>query len=349
MNPAPSTPWWTPTPGPITVLTPTDQVRDLVRTLRTIAAHHDDTAWLHPRPGGERRPIPSLSQDLLDAIGVVGLARPRSAGETHLLRPLTHLVHGPTRHLIVDDATLLPTYVLTELHQTALIAGVQLWLIIDTADQPSVRGTGRTRGQRVTDLLEWVADTATVLDADELACQWANRPTRTPNCEPRPHAWWHTPLAANAVLPACDDHQLADPSTTANISCLLAHLRRALTGGTVAVTTARQRLIELSDHADTTVADRWALTVAARDIYTPGMDALTQTAPNATRSTLADIAPDGTTITHQGGIVDVSPMRRPALARLHTSRRLAGCLSGEPIDGIFDSEPGTPTTRGARS
>ena len=36
-------------------------------------------------------------------------------------------------------------------------------------------------------------------------------------------------------------------------------------------------------------------------------------------------------------------MRRLAFARLRTSHRLAGCLSNEPIGGIVDSVPDTPT------
>lgn len=51
-----------------------------------------------------------------------------------LLRPLTHLVHGPARNVVVDDAVLLPTEVLTNLHEAAIIGRVQLWLLVDTAD-----------------------------------------------------------------------------------------------------------------------------------------------------------------------------------------------------------------------
>ena len=131
--------------GPVAVLAHPSDMWNLVRTMRTLAAEHDDTAWLHPRPNAERRPVPTLSQDLLDAIGVVGLTTPRTTGEKHLLRPLTHLVHGPVRHLVIDDASLIPTWVLAELHQAAQLAAVQLWLIIDTADIPSARGTGVER------------------------------------------------------------------------------------------------------------------------------------------------------------------------------------------------------------
>jgi hypothetical protein len=322
-------------------------MRDLVRALRNKASYHDDTAWLHPRPNAQRRPVPSLSQDLLDAIGIVGLATPRPVGETHLLRALAHLVHGPVRHLVIDDATLLPTYVLDELHQAALIAGVQLWVVIDTADQPSARGTGRTRDQHATDILAWVHATSIVIAPAEVLARWTSRPRLTPNCQPPTHAWWHTPLNPHQpYATACTDHQAApDQSSTANVDCLLAGMRRALTAGTVTPATARARLIEATEHPDTTVADRWALTAAGRDLYTPGMDALHQTQPAATTAVLADVAPDGSTLTHNETTTMVDPMRRPALARLHSSRRLAGCLPTEPIDGIFDQEPGTPSPR----
>ncbi|GAA2165154.1 hypothetical protein [Pedococcus bigeumensis] len=344
------TTWHQPTPGPIATLTPPTQMRELVRNLRTHAARHDDTAWLHPAPNAERRPIPSLSQDLLDAIGVVGLATPRSVGESHLLRPLTHLIHGPVRHLLIDDVALLPTYALDELHQCALIARTQLWLVLDTGDQPPARGTGRTRHQHAADILEWVTATSTTLAPDQLLTTWAARPQATPQCETRSQTWWYAPLPPGPAPVACLDHEATanDTTSTPRITCLLAGMRRALTGGTVAPATARQRLIELTDHPDITVADRWALAAAGRDLYTPGIDALTQTHPGSHRVALRDVAPDATTIHVRGTARPVGPMRRPALARLRTSRQLAGALPAEPIDGIFHLEPGVRPSRTRR-
>ncbi|WP_460964980.1 hypothetical protein [Pedococcus soli] len=142
---------------------------------------------------------------------------------------------------------------------------------------------------------------------------------------------------------ACPDHQEVTDTTTAKVQCLLAGLRRALTAGTVTAATARARLVEATDHPDTTVADRWALTAAGRDLHTPGTDALWQTKPAAHAAALRDVAADGCSLTHDGNTTPVHPMRQPALARLRTSRRLAGVLPTEPIDGIFDQEPGTPT------
>jgi hypothetical protein len=46
-----------------------------------------------------------------------------------------------------------------------------------------------------------------------------------------------------------------------------------------------------------------------------------------------------------GTTVAVAPEMRPAVARLRTSRRLAGCLGHEPMAGIFDDIPGIPRRR----
>jgi hypothetical protein len=122
-------------------------------------------------------------------------------------------------------------------------------------------------------------------------------------------------------------------------------MRRALTAGTTTATTARARLIALADHPDATVADRWALTAAGRDLCTPGIDALTQTHPRAHQARLADVSTDGSHVRVDGIELDVDPMRRPALVRLRASRQLAGCLPTEPLAGIFASEPGVRLSR----
>jgi hypothetical protein len=104
---------------------------------------------------------------------------------------------------------------------------------------------------------------------------------------------------------------------------------------------ARRRLVEYTDHPDTTVADRWALGAAGRDLLTPGADALRLTHPDAQRAKLHDVTADGGALHVAGETVTVAPEMRDAVARLCTSRRLAGCLDHEPMYGLFDSTPGT--------
>ncbi|GAA2735202.1 hypothetical protein GCM10009867_17020 [Pedococcus aerophilus] len=327
-------------PGPITALVDPRHMRTLVRTLRTTIGRHDDAAWVHPAPFGEREPIPTLSNDLLDATGVVGLRPPRTTGDSHLLRPLTHLIHGPVRHIVIDDASTLPTTALTELHELAVLAAAQLWLLIDVADRPSSRGTGLTRDAHAADVLDWATSTAHLTHPDDLARWWATRTPANPTCPPSPPRWWHTPLTEAAPLPtACDDHTEAG-----RVACLLAKLRRALTTGDATPTAARARLTDYTNHPDTTVTDRWHLTAAGRDLYTPGLDALRRTHPDAEDTTLADIPHDGSHITLRGHDIPVHQDHQPALARLRTSRHLAGCLPHEPVAGLFDELPGYPDT-----
>lgn len=107
--------------GLIAALARADQLVDLTDHLRDTASRHHDTAWVHPAPSDPANNLHNMSQDLLDAIGAVGLRQPRAAGERHLLRALTHLVHGPVRHLVIDDADTLTVDTLEALHEAALI------------------------------------------------------------------------------------------------------------------------------------------------------------------------------------------------------------------------------------
>ena len=172
---------------------------------------------------------------------------------------------------------------------------------------------------------------------------WSQRAPSAPHCDTPDHTWWHTPIAGRFPV-ACPDHADQTPGT-GRVACLLAGLRRALTAGTTSAAAARARLIELTNHPETTVADRWTLTAAGRDVYTPGIDALIQTHPKAHQVTLGDVATDGSVVRVDGSEVQVDSMRRAAIARLRTSRQLAGCLPGEPINGIFASEPGVNSRR----
>lgn len=56
---------------------------------------------------------------------------------------------------------------------------------------------------------------------------------------------------------------------------------------------------------------------------------------------LADVPVDGAIVALPGGaIVEADSLRKAAIARLRTSRRLTGCLAHEPLLGVFDTEPG---------
>jgi hypothetical protein len=334
------TPWHTPTPGPVAVLTHPRDMRALMRTLRGYASCHADTAWVHPVVSRNRDALTNLGQDLLDAIGVVGLTTPRAIGEAHLLRALTHLIHGPVRHIVVDDAVLLPTAVLTDLHEAAIIGRTQLWLLVDTADG-SINGL---TNRKAAAFLAWVNDTCTPRRPDDVRREWRTRPVDHPTCHAPEPSWWLDPLNHDAPLPAgCHHH--AGATGKGHITCLLAWVRRALTSGHLAPGLARQRLTEYTHHPATTVADRWALTAAGRDLLTPGADALRLAHPRGESLTLGDVDPNGSTIRIDGRAIDIAPEMQTAVARLRTSRRLAGCLDHEPMYGLFDQVPGRQPRR----
>jgi hypothetical protein len=321
--------------GPIAALGRADELIDLTDRLRDTASRHHDTAWVHPAPSDPANNLPNMSQDLLDAIGAVGLRQPRAAGERHLLRALTHLVHGPVRHLVVDDADTLTVDTLEALHEAALIAHVQLWLIFDAGQRPARPSPRYLTG------FEWLQSTCAVIRPTELTDTWERRsPMRT--CELPDAAWWQRPLDAHPWgehdTPAHDAQRCSTPAQ--HVDCLLGRARRAMTAGHTTATHVRHRLFEHADHPATSVEHRWALTAAGRDLWTPGMDALWQTHPDADTVRLADISTDGATVQLSDRVVDIAPMRRLAVARLRSSRRLAGCLDTEPIDGLFDQPTG---------
>jgi hypothetical protein len=321
--------------GPIAALARADQLVDLTDHLRDTASHHHDTAWVHPAPSDPANNLPNMSQDLLDAIGAVGLRQPRAAGERHLLRALTHLVHGPVRHLVIDDADTLTVDTLEALHEAALIAQVQLWLIFDAGQRPA------RPSPRYLTAFEWLQSTCVVIRPVDLAAMWERRPP-APACKLPDAGWWQRPLDDTHPW----DHQTTPHdaqrcSTPAQrVECLIGRGRRAMTAGHTTATHVRQRLLEHADHPDTNVEHRWALAAAGRDLYTPGMDALWQTHPDADSVRLADIGPDGATVHLAGQALSIAPMRRAAVAKLRTSRRLAGCLEREPINGLFDETTG---------
>lgn len=313
-------------PGPVAAPISAHRFDQALRTLRPAAARHDDTAWLRPRPMPVTENLATFSQDLLDAIGAVGLAPPRAVGERHLLRSLVHLVHGPVRHLIVEHAELVGTDTLAELHQTALLGSVQLWLLIDPAGS---LGGPSLRGEADQAVRHWVRDTCTTRHADAVINDWTGRPVKTGLCAAPRLPWWTSTLGDTWPPKPCRQHQtIAD--------CVVSWGRRAAITGDTFASVHRARLAEFARHPATTVVDRWRLTAAGRDLYTPGMDALAALHPAASAALLSDVAPDGSTVAVEGTPLVVADHLRAPLARLRSSRRLAGCHPHEPMRGLFD-------------
>lgn len=330
--------------GPIAALAPPAQLASITRELRGSASRHGDTAWVHPAPADDKTCLPNMSQALLDAIGVVGLHDFRAYGETHLIRPLSHLVHGPVRHVIIDDAHLLNVLTLDALQEAALIARVQLWLLFDASENPAGRPATKETPY------EWLRAVCVVTSPASLTSMW-NRRFAEQTCSLPTPSWWHHPV--DSPSPWTDRCATPDthPTPTAQVECLLSRTRRALTAGHTTPAHARDRLLDLADHRDTTVEHRAVLTAADRNLYTPGHDVLGQTHINAQLARLADVTPNGAKVRvaaapyPDGEWVDVHPMHQPAIARLRTSRRLAGCLADEPVTGIFDQLPGPQAPR----
>jgi hypothetical protein len=298
---------------------------------------------VHPAPSDAKTSLPNLSQDLLDAIGAVGRREPRAAGDRHLLRALVHLIHGPVRNVIVDDAQLLAVDALDALHEAALIGRAQLWLIFDAAQRPP-------RGPTVhPDPRTWMTDVCTIATPGRLLRVWQQRESHE-TCQLPPPGWWHRgPAAAQATAAgyagSCTNPG-AHPGARQQVECLLGLARRSLTAGHTTATHVRRRIEDLLTHPATTADHAWALTAVDREAWTAGMDALGQTHPRAQHARLADVTSDGAAIRVTDGPqlepfwTPVHPRHRDAVARLRTSRRLAGCTAGELLDGVFDEDPG---------
>lgn len=334
-----SAPWYPVAPGPLVTHAHGTEWNNLVRDLRKLGGRHDDTAWVHPAPPSDRDGLGPLSIALCDATGAVGFSPPPTAGERHLLRACTHLLHGPIRHLIVDDPINLDAQVLTELHQICLIASVQLWLIVDPADN--------TRGRpKLRDLLDHTKAAGTRISSSEVRRLWTSRPTGHRNCTQPNQSWWTTFPAGVALPAACSDHTAADGSRGRAV-CFLSRMRRALTRGDLTATTARTALNAFAQHPDATATDHWALAAARREHYTAGMDALAHLHPAASEATLADVSVDGRYILIDDVAHQVPPARRASVARLRTSRRLGGALPHESVAGFPEGPDATrqPTSR----
>lgn len=205
---------------------------------------------------------------------------------------------------------------------------MQAWTLIDTADHRRDRHGER----RIENMLDWVNATAAVQGVGDTLDQWRHRPNPNPRCLQPPADWWRTPLDTGLPLPAaCPDHA-GVPGGRAD--CLLAQSRRALTLGHVAPGMLRTRLRDYLDHPDAAVDDWWTLTAAGRDHYTAGGDALRRIGASYAR--VGDLEADATHIRVRSQRVAVPAACRPALQRLRTSRRLAGCLGSESLGGLFD-------------
>jgi hypothetical protein len=257
---------------------------------------------VHPAPSDAKTSLPNLSQDLLDAIGAVGRREPRLAGDRHLLRALVHFIHGPVRHVIVDDAQLFTVDALDALHEAALVGRVQLWLTFDAAQRPP-RGPTVNPDPRI-----WMTDVCTTITPSKLVRVWQQRePHET--CQLPAPGWWHSvPTASPAAGYAgpCTNPG-AHPGASHQVECLLGLARRAMTAGHNTATHVRRRIEELLTHPATTAAHYWALTAADREPWTAGMDALGQTHPDAQR------APRRRHARRRAGQRGSEPQRRPDL------------------------------------
>ncbi|WP_416957728.1 hypothetical protein ACNKF0_09255 [Nocardioides sp. T5] len=330
--------WYEPQPGPIAALAHPDELGHVVERLRHVASRHGDTAWVHPAPvanaSNAKSILPNLSHDLLDAIGAVGRREPRAAGDRHLLRALTHLIHGPVRHVIVDDANHLSLDALAALHETALLSSVQLWLIFDASQRADRAGAGADRHH-------WMQDTCQLTRPAALVSLWQHRPTGD-ECPLQTPAWWQQTYSPEEAWTCQRPHNSAHEQA----GCLLSRARRAMTAGHATASQVRHRLACALEHPDTNADHYWTLTALDREPWTAGMDALGQTHPEAQGARIADVTPDGGAIRIRDGHgltgpwVEVHHRHRLAVARLRTLRRLAGCIAIEPLDGVFDETPG---------
>ena len=302
---------------PLVTIVPPEEAAELNANLREAASRHSDVAWVRLAPDSTKDGLPVLGQELLDASGVVGLRRPRAAGERHLLRVMSYWIHGDVRHVIVDDAQYVPIPVLQELHSACLIAGIQLWLMVDAPSR--------------TDHVEWATAMCARLTVGSLHATWKGRPEPPRLCPVRPaRTWWINGGRWPITQRPCSVHRQ-------RIDCLLAAARRQLTAGDIAPKHVRTTLSRIFEQLDSTVDDWWAVTAASRDLLTPGLDALTHLAVDGTSARLGDLNWAGEWVNPDRDLHVPAP-KRGALARLRTSRVMAGCLPEEAVLGIFDQE-----------
>lgn len=288
----------------------------------------DDVAWIVARPGAAGYDgIAPLSQDLLDAIGCVGLRQPRAVGERHLYRALPYLRHGPVRDVLVTEAQWLPPRALRELVTVCACAGVTLWLL---SAGPLPEGHLGATSAIAGELTAWRA-----VESYWRARLAIVRPAAQ-RCPAIRDRWWAGNIAAvwSTLTPECPVHD-------GRIACLLNGARAALTAAARSPRQVRDALIAIDCDGSTTPAECWQLRDAGRDAFTPAQDSLGQLL--AVEDQFHDVhanalTPDGGALTTPAGRVAPVPVEmRRALLRQRTHSIMCNGPDDWPLLTMFDN------------
>ena len=221
---------------------------------------------------------------------------PRAAGERHLLRALTHLIHGPVRHVIVDDAHPLtdrrprsPPRDRPRRPRPALAPLRRRHPQHPPAHPPP-------RPARVARRRPTAPSPAPPPSSD----MWRQRSPRSRHVRPAAaHAWWHQdPTAGRPWTEPCSLCRSPHTPTPPTAGQLLprSRARRAMTAGhTTPSSVAARRIAPQSPqpprHHCRTPMGHSAPPDATSS--TPGSDALGHAHPDAQLVRLADVTPDG--------------------------------------------------------
>jgi hypothetical protein len=291
--------------------------------LRRHVSRHDDIAWVNARPSAGRTPLPTLVKDLLDASGIVGLRPPRRNGQAHSLPLLPHWLHGPVRHVVINDAHFVDPESLDDVIATALVSGVTVWaLTLGLAPKPAwtTWAGPRCGGQPLA-----------LLDALRV---WGRHQVPDGLCQPPGATWWQHTDWWEPLTP-CTRHDERS-------RCVLSWIRRGT--GTPTPNHARALLSRLLEHPASTVEDHWALRDASRDTLTPAVDVVVAAGVRAGHRDLVieDAAEDGSWIRDAaagpGQRAQVRPRMQPALRRHRSAQLWGGCSPRTPLLGL-DGEP----------
>lgn len=286
-----------------------------VDQLRERATARDDLAWVLARPPATRDSYAALTQDLLAAMGVVGLGTPRAKGDRHPVRVMAHLMTSPVRQIVIAEAQWLPEEVLADFGEALLVTGVHLTLL---ACEP------------VPGWLAWVNDH--VGDTTSLQIVEQRLTAAAPACLlpvdrlPDLVAWAHA--SSDCVV------------HTRRADCVVSAARRAVSSGRLAAEQAREPLTTLAIAPDSTSADWWALRAAGLDLYTPGLDAVWRSGfrGDLARLTIDQVANDGSLVAGH----PVSAEAQTCVARQRSAGVWSNGLPTWPFATIFDAVPGTP-------
>ncbi len=262
-----------------------------------------DAAWVTVRPPETHDTLAPLSQDLLTAIGNVGLTQGRMVGERHLLRAFPYLVDSGIRDLVVDDAQLLPEPVLDHLLTVCLAAAVRVWLLIE----PPLLGAQPEMFQdRCGGLTSWPEATA----------RWsALQPTR---CLQHPEA----------VLQSWED---PDRFGSHPVACFVSAMRAATTSGRLGRVDGRDLVQRALDSPTVTAPDVWLLYGLGRDTYTPALAVLRSCLPpwaSLCKVELQHVAQDGSHVEWEDLRYAVPAEQQAALRR----QRLSNAIFHGPGD-----------------